>query len=78
MLSSSTPPGPMPWKLSVRTRRDTCAPMFTVALFRQLRRAHVRRGIIPTAQTQEQPRCPRAGERVGERWYMLTMEHILP
>ena len=45
-----------------RIERDTCAPMFTAALF-----------II--ARTWKQPRCPSANEWRRKLWYIYTMEY---
>ena len=45
-----------------RTERDTCTPMFIVALF-----------II--ARTWKQPRCPSADEWIRKLWYIYTMEY---
>ena len=44
-----------------RRERDTCTPMFIVALF-----------II--ARTWKQPRCPSADEWIRKLWYIYTME----
>ena len=44
-----------------RIQRDTCTPMFIVALF-----------II--ARTWKQPRCPSADEWIRKLWYIYTME----
>ena len=40
-----------------RIERDTCAPMFTAALF-------------TTARTWKQPKCPSAAERKRKLWYV--------
>ena len=45
-----------------RTERDTCTPMFIVALF-----------II--ARTWKQPRCLSADEWIRKLWYIYTMEY---
>ena len=45
-----------------RRERDTCTPMFIVALF-----------II--ARTWKQPRCSSADERIRKLWYIYTMEY---
>ena len=45
-----------------RTERDTCAPMFTAALF-------------TTVRTWKQPRCPSADEWIRKLWYIYTMEY---
>ena len=42
--------------------RDTCTPMFIVALF-----------II--ARTWKQPKCPLADEWISKLWYIYTMEY---
>ena len=45
-----------------RTERDTCTPMFIVALF-------------TTARTWKQPRCPSADEWIRKLWCIHTMEY---
>ena len=45
-----------------RMERDTCTPMFIVALF-----------II--ARTWKQPKCPLADEWISKLWYIYTMEY---
>ena len=45
-----------------RTERDTCIPMFTVALF-------------TIARTWKQPRCPFADKWIRKLWYIYTMEY---
>ena len=45
-----------------RMERDTCTPMFIVALF-----------II--ARTWKQPRCPSADEWIRKLWYIYTVEY---
>ena len=45
-----------------KIEKDTCIPMFTVALF-----------II--ARTQKQPRCPPTDEWIKKLWYIYTMEY---
>ena len=45
-----------------RYERDTCTPMFIIALF-----------II--ARTWKQPRCPSADEWIRKLWYIYTMEY---
>ena len=45
-----------------RIERDTCTPMFIVALF-----------II--AGTRKQPRCPSSDEWIRKLWYIYTMEY---
>ena len=42
-----------------RMERDTCTPMFNVALF-------------TIARTWKQPRCPSADERIRKLWYIYT------
>ena len=48
-----------------RTERDTCTPMFIVALF-------------SIARTWKQPRCPSADEWIRKLWYIYTMEFTQP
>ena len=43
-------------------QKDTCTPMFIVALF-------------TSAMTWEQPRCPSTGEWINVMWYIYTMEY---
>ena len=45
-----------------RSERDTCTPVFIVALF-----------II--ARTWKRPRCPSADEWIRKLWYIYTMEY---
>ena len=45
-----------------RTERDTCTPMFIIALF-------------ITARTRKQPRRPSADEWIRKSWYIYTMEY---
>ena len=45
-----------------RSERDTCTPVFIIALF-----------II--ARTWKQPRCPSADEWIRKLWYIYTMEY---
>ena len=45
-----------------RTERDTCIPMFIVALF-------------TIARTWKQPRCPFADKWIRKLWYIYTMEY---
>ena len=45
-----------------RIERDTCTPMFTVALF-------------TIARTWKQPRCPLPDEWIKKLWYIYTMEY---
>ena len=44
-----------------RIERDTCTPMFIIALFK-------------IARTRKQPRCPLADEWIRKLWYLYTME----
>ena len=46
----------------IRTKNDTCTPVFTVALF-------------TIARTWKQPRCPSADKWIRKLWYMYTMEY---
>ena len=46
------------------TRKDTCAPAFTAALF-------------AIAKTWKQPKCPSTEEWIKKRWYIYTMEYYL-
>ena len=48
--------------LKTRIERDTCTPVFILALF-----------II--ARTWKQPRCPSADEWIRKLWYIYTMEY---
>ena len=45
-----------------RIERDTCTPMFIVAMF-------------TIARTQKQPRCPSANEWIRKPWYIYTMDY---
>ena len=45
-----------------RIERDTCTPMFILALF-------------TIARTWKQPRCPSADEQMRKLWYIYTMEY---
>ena len=45
-----------------RIERDTCTPMFIVALF-------------TITRTWKQPRCPLADEWIRKLWYIYTMEY---
>ena len=45
-----------------RMERDTCTPMFIVALF-------------TIARTWKQPRCPSEDEWIRKQWYIYTMEY---
>ena len=44
------------------SKRDTCTPVFVIALFK-------------IARTWKQPRCPLAGEWMSKLWYIYTMEY---
>ena len=44
------------------TRKDTCTPMFTAALF-------------AIAKTWKQPKCPLTEEWIKKMWYIYTMEY---
>uniref|UniRef100_A0A8D1UGM6 DUF1725 domain-containing protein n=1 Tax=Sus scrofa TaxID=9823 RepID=A0A8D1UGM6_PIG len=44
------------------TRKDTCTPMFTTALF-------------AIAKTWKQPKCPSTEEWIKKMWYVYTMEY---
>ena len=44
------------------TRKDTCTPMFTAALF-------------STAKTWKQPKCPLTEGWIQKMWYIYTMEY---
>ena len=46
----------------IRIERDTCAPVFTAALF-------------TIAWTWKQPRCPSADEWIRKLWYIYTIEY---
>ena len=43
-------------------QKDTCTPMFIVALF-------------TTAKTWKQPKCPPTNELIKKMWYIYTMEY---
>ena len=45
-----------------RVEKDTCAPLFIVALF-------------TIARTWKQPRCPSTDEWMKKLWYISTMEY---
>ena len=45
-----------------KIERDTCIPLFIVALF-------------TTARTWKQPRCPSTDEWIKKLWYIYTMEY---
>ena len=42
--------------------KDTCTPVFTVALFTM-------------AKTGKQPKCPLTDERIRKMWYIYTREY---
>ena len=44
-----------------KTKRDTCTPKFTAALF-------------TISRTWKQPRCPSTDEWIKKMWYIYTME----
>uniref|UniRef100_A0A8D0QMZ6 DUF1725 domain-containing protein n=1 Tax=Sus scrofa TaxID=9823 RepID=A0A8D0QMZ6_PIG len=44
------------------TRKDTCTPVFTTALF-------------AIAKTWKQPKCPSTEEWIKKMWYVYTMEY---
>ena len=44
------------------TRKGTCTPMFTAALF-------------TIAKTWKQPKCPSTEEWIKKMWYIYTMEY---
>ena len=46
----------------IRTEKDTCIPVFTVAVF-------------TTTRTWKQPRCPLADEQIRKLWCIDTMEN---
>ena len=45
-----------------KTEKDTCTPVFMVALF-------------TIARTWKQPRCPLIDERIKKLWYIYAMEY---
>ena len=45
-----------------RIERDTCIPMLITPLF-------------TIARTWKQPRCPSAGKRIRNLWYIYTVEY---
>ena len=45
-----------------KIEKDTCTPMFIVALF-------------TIARTCKQPQCPSTGEWIKKLWYIYTMEY---
>ena len=47
-----------------KIEKDTCTPMFIVALF-------------TIARTRKQPRCPLEDEGIKKLWYIYTMEYYL-
>ena len=58
--SSNPTPGYNPDKTF--TEKDTCTPMFTVALFTR-------------AKTWKQPKCPSTDNWIRKMWYIYTMEY---
>ena len=46
----------------IMTRKDTCTPVFTAALFF-------------IAKTWKQPKCPLTEEGIKKMWYIYTMEY---
>ena len=48
-----------------RTERDTCTPMFIIAL-------------LTIARAWKQPRCPLADEWIRNLWYIYTMKYYSP
>ena len=44
------------------TRKDTCTPMFTVALF-------------SIGKTRKHPKCPSTEEWIKKMWYIYTVEY---
>ena len=44
------------------TRKDTCTPVFIVALY-------------TIAKTWKQPKCPSTEQWIKKMWYIHTMEH---
>ena len=50
------------YREETKIERDTCFPLFTVALF-------------TIARTWKQPRCPLTNERIKKLWYIFTMEY---
>ena len=47
------------------TRKDTCTPMFTAALY-------------TIAKAWKQPKCPWTEEWIKKMWYLYSMEYYLP
>ena len=45
-----------------KIQKDTCTPMFTVALF-------------TIARSWKQPKCPTIDEWIKKKWYIYTMEY---
>ena len=45
-----------------KIEKDTCIPLFVVAL-------------LTIARTRKQPRCPSTDEWLKKLWYIYTMEH---
>ena len=48
-------------KMKTLTLKDTCTPVFTVALF--------------TSQNTEAPKCPSTDEWIKKMWYIYTIEY---
>ena len=46
----------------IKIEKDTCIPLFTVALF-------------TIARTWKQPRCPQTDEWIKKMWYIHTTEY---
>ena len=46
----------------ITTRKDTCTPMFTAALF-------------AIVKTWKQPKCPSTDEWIEKMWHIYTMEY---
>ena len=46
----------------IKTEKDTCTPMFAVALF-------------TIARIRKQPRCPWTDEWIKKLWYIYAMEY---
>ena len=54
--------GIYPEKMKTLIQKDTCTPMFIVALF-------------TIAKTWKQPKCPSTEEWIKKMWYVYTMEY---
>ena len=50
------------YREETRVEKDTCIPLFTVALF-------------TIARTWKQPRCPSTDEWIKKLWYIYTVEY---